>query len=366
MKNEVISERQATILIILFIIGTTFLNGSGGAAKQDAWIAIIIAILWSIILLLMFSKILSLYPGKDLFDILQIVMGKFIGKTISILMIWFAFHDGSLVLRSLSEFTNISALPDTPVVVPMIFFTILLIWSLKEGIEVLGRWSEFFIWVVILIFFTVSIFSISQMNISKLKPILSSGSAPLLRGAFSSFTYPFGETVIFTMVFSNISKVKNYKKTFMVGLLVGGGLIFLVTLRNILVLGNETLSRLYFPSPMVISLIRLGNLLERLEMTVAIEFLVCVFVKVIICLFAVCNGISKVFGFDDYKFIATPIALLMFNFSFFVYESTMEMLSWTLNIWPYYSFVFEVIIPLVIFIVVEIRSRRAKTTSVTK
>ena len=80
MKNEVISERQATIIIILFIIGSTFLTGSGGQAKQDAWIAIIIAMTWSIILLLMFSRILSLYPGKDLFDILEIVMGKFIGK----------------------------------------------------------------------------------------------------------------------------------------------------------------------------------------------------------------------------------------------------------------------------------------------
>ena len=366
MKNEVISERQGVILIILFIVGTTFLNGSGGEAKQDAWLAVIIAISWSIILLLMFSRILSLYPGKDLFDIVQIVMGKFIGKIISIVMIWFAFHDGTLVLRSLSDFTNTLVFPDTPAAVPMIFFTILLIWSLKEGIEVLGRWSEFFIWIVILIFFSVSVFSISQMNISRLKPILSSGAAPLLKGAFSSFTYPFGETVIFTMVFSNISKAKSFKKTFILGLLIGGGLIFLATLRNILVLGPETLSKVYFPSPMVISLIHIDTVLVRLEMTVAIEFLVCVFVKVSICIFAVCNGISKVFGFDDYKFIATPIALLMLNFSLFIYKSTMEMASWTLNIWPYYSFVFEVIIPLAIFIMAEIKSRSSKTTIITK
>ncbi|WP_264170108.1 GerAB/ArcD/ProY family transporter [Clostridium estertheticum] len=50
------------------------------------------------------------------------------------------------------------------------------------------------------------------MNISRLKPILSNGVAPVLKGAFSSFTFPFGQTVIFTMVFSNISKVKNHKK----------------------------------------------------------------------------------------------------------------------------------------------------------
>ena len=99
MKNEVISERQGIILIILFILGSTLLIGSAGQAKQDAWIAIIIAISWSIILLLMFSRILSLYPGKDLFDILQITFGKFIGKIISILMIWFAFHLGTLVSK---------------------------------------------------------------------------------------------------------------------------------------------------------------------------------------------------------------------------------------------------------------------------
>ena len=156
MKNEAISERQGIILIILFILGNSLLNGSGIQAKQDAWIAIIIAILWSIILLLMFSRILSLYPGKDLFDILQIVLGKFLGKIIDVVMICFAFYPGTLVLRDLAEFTNTLVFPDTPVVLPMIFFTILVIWSLKEGIEVLGRSSEFFIWIVIILFIIIT------------------------------------------------------------------------------------------------------------------------------------------------------------------------------------------------------------------
>ena len=164
MKNEAISERQGIILIILFIFGTTLLVAPGGEAKQDTWIAIIIAISWSIVLLLMFSRILSLYPGKDLFDILQIVMGKFIGKIISILMIWFAFHIGTLVMRNLSDFTNTLVYPDTPVVVPLAFFAILLIWCLKLGIEVLGRWSEFFIWIVILLFIFYSTLAISEMD----------------------------------------------------------------------------------------------------------------------------------------------------------------------------------------------------------
>ena len=117
---------------------------------------------------------------------------------------------------------------------------------------------------------------------------------------------------------------------------------------------------------MAISLIQLGNLLERLEMLVVSVFLVCIFVKVGICAFAVCNGISKVFGFDDYKFIATPVVLLMFNFSFIVYKNILEMTFFAFNIWPYYSFVFEVIIPLIVFIFAEIKSRSSATRTIIK
>ncbi|MBU3113956.1 GerAB/ArcD/ProY family transporter [Clostridium lacusfryxellense] len=360
MRNEIISERQGIVLIILFIIGSTFLIGSGGEAKQDAWISVIIAISCSIILLLMFSRILSLYPGKDLFDIIQIVMGKSFGKIISLLMIWFSFHLGTLVIRNLSEFTNILVFADTPVILPMLFLTFLIIWCIKAGIEVLGRWSEFFIWIVFLISVSVTIFLIPVSDITRLKPILNNGLHPLIRGAFSSFCFPFGETVIFTMVFSNISKIKNYKKTFILGLLMGGGIIFLATFRNILVLGPETLSRIYFPTSMVVSLIHIGPTIQRLEVLVVVAFLICVFVKVSICTFAVCNGISKIFEFDDYKFIATPVALLMLSFSFIIYRSTMEMSFWAFNIYPYYSFVFEVIIPLSIFIMAELKNRKSK------
>ncbi|MCB2294027.1 endospore germination permease [Clostridium algoriphilum] len=239
-------------------------------------------------------------------------------------------------------------------------------WSLKAGIEVLGRWSEFFIWLVILIFLSITIMSIPQMDLNRLKPILNYNLRPLLKGAFSSFTFPFGETIVFTMVFSNISKVKNYKKIFMVSLFIGGGIISIATIRNILILGSKTIARVYFLSPMSISLINLGSMLQRLEMLVAIVFLVCVFVKSSICIFAVCNGISKVFGFDDYKFIATPVSLLMFCFSFSVYKSTMEMSSWAADIYPYYASVFQVIIPLIIFIIAEIKSRNSSSKIVTK
>ena len=366
MKDEIISVRQGVILIILFTLGSAILIGTAGVAKQNGWIAIIIALLFSIILMLMFSRILSLHPGKDLFDILEIVMGKALGKILSMLMIWFAFHLGALVMRNLSEYTSIIVFTDTPVVVPMGFFVLLLIWALKEGIEVMARWSEFFIWIVMLIFILVSLLSIPQLDISKLKPIFGDGFAPILKGTFSAISFPFGEIIVFTMVFSNISKTKNYNKIFIIGLLIGGITIFLAKLRNLLVLGSEMESRVYFPSTMAISLIHVGRSLERLEMGVTIILLLCSFTKIMICIFAVCNGLSKVFGFDDYRFISTPVTLLMFSFSFMIYKNTMEMSFFAFEVWPYYSFPFEVILPFLVFIMVEIRNRRLSVANIPK
>jgi len=168
------------------------------------------------------------------------------------------------------------------------------------------------------------------------------------------------------MVFSNISKVKNFKNTFVIGLLLGGGVLVLVTLRNILVLGPEGISNVYFPSHVVASLISIGPLLQRLEMNVILAFLACPFIKVSICVFAVCNGISKVFGFNDYKFIATLVALLMLTFSLFIYNNIMETTFFAKNVWQYYSFPFEVIIPLIVFILAEIKSRKSSAILATK
>jgi len=55
----------------------------------------------------------------------------------------------------------------------------------------------------------------------------------------------------------------------------------------------------------------------------------------------------------------------MLGFSFFITKSTMESNFWIANIWQYYSFPFEVIIPLVIFIVAEIKSRKSIGVNVT-
>ena len=66
MRKEKISDRQGISLVTLFIFGSTLVMGTGGQAENDAWISIILAIIFSVPILMMYSRILYRYPGEDL------------------------------------------------------------------------------------------------------------------------------------------------------------------------------------------------------------------------------------------------------------------------------------------------------------
>lgn len=361
MNRETISDTQGIYMMILFIMGSALVLPIGAEAKSDIWIAIILAIVFSYVPLMLYARFISKYPGEDFFDLLQIVFGKYIGSLISLLYIWFALHLGSLVMRNFSEFIVTVGLDQTPRQIPTLVIGILCLYAIKEGIEVIGRFSQFFLpIIVILIFFTILILT-PQMEINNILPVLYDGWTPVLKGAFSVFTFPFTETVIFIMVFYCLENENSAYKIYRRALLFGGIIILISSLSDVLVLGSELFSSLYFPAYTSVSRLNIGNFLQRLEIIVSVTFLIGGFVKVSICLLAASNGIAKVFNLKDYRFIATPIALIMLGLSCILYSSVMEMEEWAAKVWPFYAFIFEIILPVIVFIVAEIRKKAITT-----
>ena len=88
MVENPLNKKQIQALIIMFIFGTTLVLGVNTRANQDSWIAIAIAVVLILPMVIIYGKILSLYPGKNLFDILIEVFGKLFGKTVCSLYIF--------------------------------------------------------------------------------------------------------------------------------------------------------------------------------------------------------------------------------------------------------------------------------------
>lgn len=357
MTKEVLSDRQGIFLMCLFVLGSTVLVGSGGAAKKDMWLAMIIACALSLPLVFIYAKLLSKFHGKNIFEISEIVFGKIFGKIITLLYTWYALHLGALVLDNYGEFIQIVGLPETPRIVPIFLFVLLNIWVAKEGVEVLGRWGELFLIFILGTMFITVIFAIPKMHLNNIRPVLEDGITPLLKGTFGIFSFPFAETVLFTMITPCWKTKKSPYKVYIIGIIFAGLLLLTIALRNLLTIGVYKISIHYFPSYVAVGKINIGDVLQRAEILITVAFLISGFAKISVCLIGAVNGVARLFGFKDYRNLVTPVAILMLNLSFIVYTNVLETLRWAPNIYPYYAFVFQVILPILTYFVYLLRKR---------
>lgn len=358
VRKEIISKKQGIGLMALFIINGSVILPTAVEAQKDLWIAIILSILFSIPMVIIYARLLSNFPQKDLFDILQNVFGKFIGKGLCILYTWFAFHLGSIILRDFGEFIRIVAMPATPQIIMMLVPCFLSIYLLKLGLEVLGRIGNFFAIAIILSILIFGALMIPILNINNIRPVLSNGIKPVLMGAFSAFSFPFGETILFTTIFSSLEKKQSVYKVYILGLLIGGSTLLFTNTFDLLVQGIDTYSSMYFPGYFTVSRVNIGNTIQRVEIVGALIFTIGTFFKLCICMFVAVKGTAKIFNFRNYKFIVTPIALLSINLSHLIYDNSVQLVAWSSKIWPYYSFPFLAILPILILVTTEIKKKR--------
>ncbi|WML53027.1 endospore germination permease [Neobacillus sp. PS3-12] len=359
MRNEKITNKEAICLLMIFILGSTYILGTGTESKQDAWISVIFGLFMSLPILIIFSRIMSLYPEKGLFEIIEETFGKVAGKVFILLYIWYSFHLGALVVRNFGEFINTVAMPETPKFVPMFCLVMVAIPAVKSGIEVLARTSAYLLPVILLIILIVQLLGFPLLDFNNIKPIFNNGWQLILKGGASTFAFPFAETVLFIGIFSSLKTKKSLYKVFLLGTAIAGFLLVIITLRNILILGPVE-TKFYFPAHVAVSRIRIGDYFERLELTVAVIFVVGVFIKLSICLLVACKGIAHLFHLDDYRSIVIQTGLLMLYFSYCLYYSIMEMGEWAFKVYFYYAFPFQVILPMIILVIGEIKQRRRR------
>ena len=227
----------------------------------------------------------------------------------------------------MTEFVQITSFPDTPQYVTALFIGLLAIYILKAGLEVIARVNKFIILLIIFIIGITLVMVVPKANINNFLPLLKYGWSPVLKDA---------------------------NKIYVKGILIGSIILLASIIRNILVMGFPSLTLSIFPSYDAVSLINIGKFIRGVEIIIAINITIAGFIKVTICLLASSIGISRLFNFSDYKWVAAPLGLLMMSLSFILYHSTMHMIEW-IDVYKYYAFPFQVILPIIILIFGKIK-----------
>lgn len=360
MNSKQITSRQMQATIMMFIIASSFSMGNTAITKQDTWLTFILGALMEVPLILAYCAVIRRYPGDNLFEIIEKLFGKILGKIISLLYIWYIMHLCSIVLLVFVNYIHILNMPETPTI-PFLFCMILLcIWSVRSGPENMGRIAKTtFSVLAFFILLTVAI-SIKDMNFSTIKPVFATDMKGLLTGSYNSFIIPYSEIFIFLTLFPNLKAAGKPKKIFLKSLAISVLLLVAAHLRNVLVLGLPSNETFVFPSYQAVSIISLGEFFTRIEVLIGINLLLAGFTKFCVFLYSASAGLAKIINAKDYKSLTVPCGLLVIILTQVDFKNTSEMLEW-INYHQIYVIPFQIILPVIIWVTAEIKARMNKT-----
>lgn len=356
-----ISIRQFTILTMFYTIGTTILvipSSLAVDAKQNAWIAAIVGWLMGFFIVYLYIAIGRLYPQLTLFGFLEYTLGKWIGKLVSLVFIFFSFIGTSAVLYYMGNFMTTQVMPETPLGAFVILFGGLVVLGLRLGLEVLARTSEIlFPWFLVL--FTVStLLVIPEIDIQKIKPIMEIGISPTIKAALSYIGTATLPLIVFLMIFpASLSNKKDAGKAFIIGTMLGGVFIIIVTFMSISVLGADFTSRNMYPSYALAKKINIGNFIQRVEILMAGMWFMSIFFKTAFYAYGFVTGIAQLCGLKDYRPLALPCGMLLIAYSLIIYPNVVYMMDFDTTVYIPYVITIAFILPLFLLGIGFIRKR---------
>ncbi|MBT2716691.1 endospore germination permease [Bacillus sp. ISL-57] len=355
-----ISSHQLMILILLYSVGTVILHTPSplaGFAKQDAWLAALFGTGIALIFVWFYIRVGNLYPDLALDQINEKVFGKLVGKMINLTFFFWSFSTAAETTYYVGNFIKTFWMPDTPLVALNILLAAVVIFTVHLGIETFTRTLEiFFIPVLLLLtIFLVSI--IPQANIHNIQPVFEGGANPLIRAILfyvSVFTL---SPVMFLMIFpSKVNERKKGEKAFYIGTLIGGIILILVIMMNILVLGPDNTARNIAPSYTMAKKINVGNFLMRIEAAIATIWIFTTYTRTVMYFYVSVVVFSNIFNIKDYRPFTTALGMIMVCYSLIVFPTVSSSGEYNKHIWLFHVAAFGLVLPLLLFITAKFRN----------
>lgn len=306
MNDEKISSLQAVSILTCFLTGSSITINPAQDAGHDGMIAVLVGWALGYLIILATAAVASMHPGKSIVGNLTDCFGLPAGRAIGFIYAVYFLGLAGYVLNSFGYYEISVQFPETPILFVDICFLVVIAVTVRLGLETLGRMGEIYI----VIFFVVVILTFASLftgfHPDAFSPVLKDGVVPPLKAGIAYAMIPFSEFFIALAVFPNVN---DQTKLFSIAnrtALFSGALLFLITVRDIMVVGVDLSARNIYPAEKIFRLMPGIDVYPLLDLDVIMVAII----KVAIILYAAVRTLGDVFVLNDFKVLAFPAAAL--------------------------------------------------------
>ncbi len=323
--------------------------------KQESWLPVVFGAVFCIPLVYLYRTLMVMFPDKNLLQVLEEVYGRVAGKVLGASYIWFFLTLSSLNLIDLGNFAKITVMTETPHLVLTLTCVLVAVWAVRNGFKVVARYGSLFTVIEFIIVGVSIILLVNQINFKNFLPIFDQPVMKYVQSTHIISTIPLGELVVFLMVTPCVKlSRRQITKHWFLGVGMGILTMLVVLLRDISILGN-TLHLFALPGLVTLRLVNLGEALSRMEILFALGLMMLLFFKVAVLSYVSTVAIAQLVGTTAYKSLALVTGILILVYSMTIYPNSVAQAASAREITPAVWTLFEMILPLLTFILAKIR-----------
>lgn len=361
IKFKDIAARQFFILAFGLTIGTSILvtpSGLAHTAREDAWMASLFSIFINFLMVVLYIAITRVYPGQTIFEIHEKVLGKLLGKVLSLLYLFYFLILTGTLLGNLGFFLTSEMMPETPIEAIQILFLIAAVMCARMGIILLARVGELMFPWIIFLFMVLVLTLIPQIDWNHIKPILEEGWMPVAKAGFHASMF---QELIVLMVFLPLVKGKKKgERALMGGAAAGGFVLSMTVLLSVLILGIEQTENSTFPAFALAKTINLGNFFQRVEGILITLWILTFFIKISLLYLSILQGMKTVFGLKEQNPLIYPLAVLFVIVAWNTYINTVYVANIIQHVWSSYALLHLLVIPMGLYLIGLTRTKILK------
>ncbi|RNB89699.1 spore gernimation protein [Brevibacillus fluminis] len=346
MRKEIITNRQFMILISIITIASSILyipRAVSQIAGRDGWLVVLVSGLVGLLNLYVFLWMERLYPGKNLMEIHQQLLGKVFGGLLNFVYLFYFIDISTWVIREFVDFLLITVEPSTPFFVYAIIALLMAVYATFHGVEVFASVSELLFPIIVGIYFISFCLLVNEYHPHYLLPVLENGIAAPFRQFLVTETF-FGDVMIISMIINHVRKTKFTPLYATAGIGLTMFFICSAVVSVVMLVGAETAATLTYPTFSLIQNINIANILDRLDILIITMWMIGVFVKITSYFMGSVQALSTILQISNPRAIIIPIALSMIVITRFKVP-TFAQLDDVYSAGAWYFSVFQLAIP---------------------
>ncbi|KZE53186.1 spore gernimation protein [Brevibacillus parabrevis] len=358
IHKQVVNHRQIAWLVgSLLMTGMmiSFLRTVVQVAKMDAWFSQILPACYALVVAYVLSELVRAYPGKNLFEILFIVCGKWIGGFINLLILFYIWIILALDIKGAADFLHVSLLPQTPLEIILLVFVLLLMYYGKTSLEVAARVNEIYFPAYFVMCLLLYFLLMNEYSIERLEPILST---TLERIAVSNLLPlgVYGDILLFGAFLHASSEPRLLFAAMKHGIMIVCFTTTIMLLILLGVMGYVIASRLNFPIYILVQQIHLTDFLDRVEMILFSLWFPAFSIKVIVAYLAFLVGVGSFGGQMHYNTYNAPCGCFLVVSSLIAFPKVADIDQFISYSFPLMVILFQM--PLILFLFIVARRKK--------